>query len=72
MRKIAVLVFVIAIVGGTTVAITGCGKGDEGAVEQKVEQPAQEYACSMKCEGEKTYPSPGDCPVCGMSLKRVK
>jgi Heavy metal binding domain len=26
------------------------------------------FFCTMKCEGDKTYPEPGDCPVCGMSL----
>ncbi|MCA1747232.1 MAG: hypothetical protein LC655_06015, partial [Bacteroidales bacterium] len=29
-----------------------------------------EYYCPMHCEGEKTYDHPGDCPVCGMDLKR--
>ncbi|MCF8235661.1 MAG: heavy metal translocating P-type ATPase [Bacteroidales bacterium] len=26
------------------------------------------YSCPMKCEGDKTYDKPGDCPVCGMHL----
>ncbi len=26
------------------------------------------YYCSMRCEGDKTYDKPGDCPVCGMHL----
>ena len=26
------------------------------------------YYCPMRCEGDKTYPKPGDCPVCGMDL----
>ncbi len=26
------------------------------------------YYCPMHCEDEKTYPKPGDCPVCGMDL----
>lgn len=26
------------------------------------------YYCPMHCEGDKTYPKPGDCPVCGMDL----
>jgi len=31
------------------------------------------YYCPMRCEGEKTYSQPGDCPVCGMDLvKEVK
>lgn len=30
------------------------------------------YYCPMKCEGEKTYPEPGRCPVCNMNLIQVK
>ena len=26
------------------------------------------YPCPMRCEGDKTYDQPGDCPVCGMHL----
>lgn len=26
------------------------------------------FYCPMRCEGDKTYPEPGDCPVCGMDL----
>jgi hypothetical protein len=26
------------------------------------------YQCPMKCEGEKTYDQPGNCPVCNMKL----
>ncbi len=28
------------------------------------------YYCPMRCEGDKTYDRPGDCPVCGMHLKK--
>jgi len=28
------------------------------------------YYCPMRCEGEKVYDEPGDCPVCGMHLKK--
>jgi len=30
------------------------------------------YYCTMLCEGDKTYPEPGDCPVCGMHLVSEK
>ena len=33
---------------------------------------ATAYQCPMKCEGEKTYPQPGSCPVCKMDLKPVE
>ncbi len=26
------------------------------------------FYCPMRCEGDKTYDKPGDCPVCGMDL----
>lgn len=28
----------------------------------------ERYYCPMRCEGDKTYDHPGDCPVCGMHL----
>ncbi len=31
----------------------------------------EEYYCPMRCEGDKTYNEPGDCPVCGMHLVKV-
>ena len=33
---------------------------------------ATAYQCPMKCEGDKTYPAPGSCPVCKMDLKPVE
>lgn len=29
------------------------------------------YQCPMKCEGDKTYDQPGNCPVCNMRLVQV-
>lgn len=41
---------------------------------QKHEHPKTsgkgKYYCPMGCEGDKTYDEPGDCPVCGMHLKK--
>ena len=34
-------------------------------------QDEGDYICSMRCEGEKTYPQPGKCPVCKMTLELV-
>lgn len=31
----------------------------------------EKYYCTMLCEGNKTYPEPGDCPVCVMHLKKL-
>src|SRR5690242_13926406 len=30
------------------------------------------YYCPMLCEGDKKYPKPGDCPVCGMHLVKER
>jgi rRNA maturation protein Nop10 len=30
-----------------------------------------EYSCPMKCEEDKTYTDEGQCPVCGMDLKKT-
>ena len=30
------------------------------------------FQCPMKCEGEKTYDSPGNCPVCNMKMVPVQ
>jgi Cu2+-exporting ATPase len=32
------------------------------------EEVNKTYQCPMKCEGEKTYDQPGNCPVCNMKL----
>jgi Heavy metal binding domain/Prokaryotic membrane lipoprotein lipid attachment site len=29
------------------------------------------YQCPMKCEGDKTYDKPGECPACGMDMKDI-
>ena len=35
---------------------------------QHTEEKAKKYYCPMRCEGDKMYDEPGDCPVCGMHL----
>jgi len=35
-------------------------------------QDEGDYICPMRCEGEKTYPQPGNCPVCKMKLQLVE
>lgn len=37
-------------------------------VEISKEAKTGKYYCPMRCEGEKMYDEPGDCPVCGMDL----
>ena len=39
--------------------------------EHNHEHPSgDKYYCPMRCEGDKTYDQPGDCPVCGMHLQK--
>jgi len=35
---------------------------------EKYGKPGAVYYCPMRCEGDKTYDQPGDCPKCGMTL----
>ncbi|RPI46261.1 MAG: ATPase, partial [Bacteroidetes bacterium] len=43
------------------------GTGEFIRSKQEME-PLEKYYCPMRCEGDKTYDKPGDCPVCGMHL----
>ena len=44
---------------------------DSTAIKMDSTSVAAVYQCPMKCEGEKTYPAPGQCPVCGMDLEKI-
>lgn len=40
--------------------------------EAKKTNSTKAYICPMRCEGgDKTYPNPGSCPVCGMHMTEV-
>jgi len=52
------------------VQIPGGKEEQDGATEAADATPA--YACAMRCEGDKTYPEPGNCPVCEMRLDPVE
>jgi protein SCO1/2 len=59
MKKIAVI---CAIVFSSVAVLSSCGSSEVKTA----------YQCPMKCEGEKTYDKPGECPLCKMELKEVK
>ncbi len=64
--------FVIAL--GTLAACTDTTKTTTEATEKptmEMAADAKQYACPMKCEGEKTYTEAGKCPVCKMDLKEI-
>jgi Cu(I)/Ag(I) efflux system membrane fusion protein len=73
MKKMITIAVLVALVAATIFAISGCGKSQETTtVEKPAERPVAQYACSMKCEGEKTYANAGSCPVCGMALTKTE
>ena len=66
------ILFVLAL--GTLAACTDTTKNATEATETptlEVAADAKQYACPMKCEGEKTYTEAGKCPVCEMDLKEI-
>ncbi len=38
---------------------------------EKEQQKDTKYSCPMKCDGDKIYNKPGDCPACNMHLVAV-
>lgn len=50
----------------------GHGEHETEKDANKVTDSKDKYYCTMLCEGDKTYPEPGDCPVCGMHLKKLE
>jgi hypothetical protein len=58
-------------------SLVACSENDKKS-DQATEMPMMEqmadqkqYACPMRCEGDKTYEEAGTCPVCKMDLKEV-
>ncbi|WP_291097695.1 MULTISPECIES: heavy metal-binding domain-containing protein [unclassified Flavobacterium] len=49
-----------------------CGGNSHQHLEVSNVDSGKEYQCPMKCEGEKTYKAPGNCPVCNMHLAPIK
>ncbi len=60
-----------------TMFIASCGSKTSNNTEKEETEPTEQvenvkYQCPMKCEGEKTYDKPGQCPKCNMDLKQVE
>jgi len=47
----------------------GHAHGNDG---EMVRDQKNTWICAMRCEGEKTYNDPGNCPVCNMKLVPVE
>ncbi len=85
MRKV---LFVITLVAALGFLVTSCKSEAKKETEEvttevveKVKEITEEvekeialatYQCPMKCEQDKTYDAPGQCPTCKMDLKEVK
>jgi transcription initiation factor IIE alpha subunit len=37
-------------------------------LKSKKREGVETYQCPMRCEGDKAYDHPGNCPVCNMKL----
>ena len=64
-----------ALLFTATMFITSCGSNNSETKTEKsaIEESATaQYQCPMKCEGEKTYNKPGQCPKCNMDLQKVE
>lgn len=44
------------------------GQKSAPKLSPKIAIPGAVYYCPMHCEGDKQYPKPGVCPICGMDL----
>jgi hypothetical protein len=70
-RQIITAVFLLT----ATMFLNSCGsKNTETQKENTVTEQTEVtmYQCPMKCEGEKMYNDPGQCPVCKMDLEMVE
>ena len=51
---------------------TNTEKSEKQELPVKTELVAtKEFACTMQCEGTKTYTKAGKCPVCKMDLQEI-
>ena len=78
MKKLILSIAVVLVVGFTVTSCKSEAKKEIEEVKEVVEETKQEeiamatYQCPMKCEGDKTYDKPGQCPTCKMDLAEVK
>jgi len=83
MKKLILSIAVVAMIAFTVTSCKSDAKKDVEEVTTEVEKEVEEtkesgdvamakYQCPMKCEGEKTYDKPGQCPTCKMDLKKME
>jgi len=76
-KKKLLAVLVIAIVGLSTMNAqemdhSKMKKDTTKMVDHSKMEMKAMFACPMKCEGEKKYEKPGNCPKCKMDLKKAE
>lgn len=63
----------VALILTSIMFMASCGNNNSENKTEKTEQTENAmYQCPMKCEGEKMYDKPGQCPVCNMDLEKVE
>lgn len=86
MKKVLLTFALIASIGISVVSCKSEAKKESEEVNTEVVEEVIEvsedaenldiavvtYQCPMKCEGDKTYEAPGQCPTCEMELKEVE
>lgn len=66
------IIFLLSMIA--TLTFASCNNSQKSEKENTTTEQAAntKYQCPMKCEGEKTYDKPGQCPVCNMDLEKVE
>ena len=73
-KEIALIIALIVFV------LSGCGSNNHQTETIKTDsvyvitdstKTGDVYQCPMKCEDEKTYNKPGNCPECKMELEKL-
>jgi len=86
MKKLILSIAVVLVVVITVTSCKSDTKKETEEVKTEVKEEVKEvveenkteeialaiYQCPMKCEGDKTYDKPGQCPTCEMDLAEVK
>ena len=63
---------IIAALSLTACLFTACNNQNKTEDTKTTEtETTAKYQCPMKCEADKTYDKPGQCPECNMDLEKV-
>lgn len=69
------IITVLTLLLNLLIFITSCENNrseykKENTITEQTEN--NNYQCPMKCEDNKTYDKPGQCPVCNMDLEKIE